>query len=74
MVIIEIPKEKVKVANRKMTAQCHICWQRIKPNEKYLDDDYFGWKTTVHLKCWLEYPSTKVKSSVIRITLSQKNV
>ena len=29
MVRIEIPKEKVKVANRKMIAQCHICWQRI---------------------------------------------
>lgn len=52
-----------------MIAQCHICWQRIKPQEIFLDDDYFGWKTTVHLKCWLErYPSTRVKeSSVINI-------
>jgi hypothetical protein len=56
MVLIEIPKEKVKVANRKMIAQCCICWQRIKPQEEYLDQDYFGWNTTAHVKCWLEYP------------------
>lgn len=53
---ISIPKEKVKVANRKiMIARCRICKKRFYPHERYLDEDYFGWNTMVHVSCWLNY-------------------
>lgn len=53
--LIKIPLEKVKIANNIMIARCSICQKRIRPSERYLDQEYFGWKTTVHVDCWLDY-------------------
>ena len=62
--MIRIPREKVKVANNVMICHCSICEKRIRPQETYLDEDYFGWNTTVHVECWLNWkPSENSESA-----------